>query len=394
MSFHMDAELIEDIVLRRDQAFRDIGPDMVRDRLGALRDAARKGNLDLFLLAAMRLLALPRNGHTRLIPNAAIAVHPLRFVAIGAGIYLTTAPAGLSGFLDMRLVAVNGRPVDAFLAGAEPMLAGNAQRRRVIGALLLVWPAALGELTGCGPDAGARYDFRDSEGGIVELRVARDRTVPAMDLYPVSEKGGLEPAIRRPHGFATADEIGHRAIRVSLRDFYDPEGGALEAGLARVAQAVIAAPDRNLVFDLRGNPGGDFLKTVPFLRTVREAWRGERCAVLVDKFTFSAAIVCAALLKDMFGAALSIVGEGMGDDLRFFAEGGTVDLAESRAAMRYSTAFHDWETGVAVSSTPEEIARHLVAAGDLRPDPAVDITAADLRQGRDPQLAAAVKAIS
>ena len=61
-------------------------------------------------MAAMRLLALPDNGHTRLIPNDAISVLPLRFVSVGAAVQLTdtapetTAPRG-------ELIAVNGTPL-------------------------------------------------------------------------------------------------------------------------------------------------------------------------------------------------------------------------------------------------------------------------------------------
>jgi hypothetical protein len=109
-----------------------------------------------------------------------------------------------------------------------------------------------------------------------------------------------------------------------------------------------------------------------------------------NKFTFSAAIVFVALLKDRLKHAVALIGEKMGDQSNFFAEGDTVELENTGAAVRYSTAYHDWNTGLVDPTTPCEIATHLVAAGDLRPDHHVDISAGDVRSGHDPQLDAAL----
>ena len=90
--------------------------------------------------------------------------------------------------------------------------------------------------------------------------------------------------------------------------------------------------------------------------------------MLVDKFTFSAAIVFAAILKHRLGKRLSLIGEEMGDGLTFFAEGGTIELSSSGAAVRYSMAFHDWAGGRTDETTPAEIAERMVPVGALEPD--------------------------
>ena len=88
--------------------------------------------------------------------------------------------------------------------------------------------------------------------------------------------------------------------------------------------------------------------------------------MLVDKFTFSAAIVFVAILRYQLGRKLKIVGEKMGDGLRFFAEGGLIELPASGAVVRYSSALHDWETGSADQTTPPDIARQLVPVIDWK----------------------------
>ncbi len=91
-------------------------------------------------------------------------------------------------------------------------------------------------------------------------------------------------------------------------------------------------------------------------------------ALLVDKFTFSAAIVFVAILKHRLGARLKLIGEEMGDGLTFFAEGGTIDLSSSSAVVRYSSAFHDWAGGRIDETTPKEIAEEIVPVGTLELD--------------------------
>jgi hypothetical protein len=95
---------------------------------------------------------------------------------------------------------------------------------------------------------------------------------------------------------------------------------------------------------------------------------GRRVGLLIDKFTFSAAIVFTAILKHRLGERLVLIGEEMGDGLTFFAEGGTIDLSSCGAAVRYSTAFHDWAGGRTDETTPAEIAERIVATGTLELD--------------------------
>ena len=106
--------------------------------------------------------------------------------------------------------------------------------------------------------------------------------------------------------------------------------------------------------------------TIPLIDAISEGSEDRRVGVLVDKFTFSAAIVFVAILKHRLGARLDIIGEEMGDGLTFFAEGGTIDLSTRGAVVRYSSAFHDWAGGLVDATTPREIANEIVPVGTLQ----------------------------
>jgi hypothetical protein len=385
MGFHEDARQIERIVMRDDPSFDFADKDATADLLDELRALADGEDRDRFLLGAMRLMALPGNGHTRLIPNSVVAVAPLRFVRLGAAIFLTAAPAAFGGFLDSELVAINDVPVASIEAAAAPFLSGVPQRRRAIGGLLFVWPAALRALGVTTTSDDVVYVLADAQGRMRELRGPFGPSVRGDTIYPVSERGGLD-ATAGATAFCSMQDLSADTLYLKAPSFFDPTGVALGSAMEQASAEILRRQPRRLVLDLRGNPGGNFTRADPLVNTLTTAWDGETCAIVVDKFTFSAAIVVVALLKHGLGNRAVLLGEPMGDGAHFFAEGGTVELPQSGATVRYSTAAHDWEFGVPTPSTPPEIARRLVAAGALAVTCAPAPTARDLRLGHDPVL--------
>lgn len=365
MSLTQDLQKIRERILPTDPSFRRIDPAVIDSCLREARESALEGSKAAFLLSAMRLLALPGNGHTRLIPNDSLSVLPLRLVSIGSTVQLTaTAPSTPAP--RGELIAVNGTPLARIKAAADKYLAGTGQRKRVIGTILLVWPHALARLGFSSDPNRTVYRVKDENGQITDLALESGQTVPASMLYPRNEHGRADPAWK-PEGFVAVEDWQGLGLSLALPSFFDPSGKALPDAIAGATAQVRASPNRNLLLDLRGNTGGNFVTTLPLIDALCESARG-RVAVLVDKFTFSAAIVFVAILRHRLGRGLILIGEEMGDGLVFHAEGGLLDLPASGAVVRYSTAFHDWETGTPDETTPAEIARHLVPAGRLSLD--------------------------
>ncbi|MFL4471627.1 hypothetical protein ACERZ8_17750 [Tateyamaria armeniaca] len=349
MNFADDIAVIETEVRGGDPAFDRVPMPEREAALNHLRCEAQHGDRDRFLLAGMGVVALAGNGHSRVMPNTAVSVIPQRIVMRDGH------PALVEGTRATRILTVDGLPCAHVLAAWDPVLAGNVARRRVLSGLMLGWPAALRH-AGCGTGPDIRYRLVTG----AERRYSSKDDVPALPLYPFGETGALVPGV---DDFGLPDGA-VLAMRRGLWWWRIGDLAALDA--ADVVQGVAAMaddPTANVVVDLRGNPGGSFLKMLPLITWLRGHWKGGRCAVLVNEYTFSAAIVTAALLAHHVGARL--FGADMGDDLAFHAEGGTADLPDSGAHLRHSTAWHDWATGHADKTTPDEIARHLIAAGPL-----------------------------
>ena len=363
MQFARDLSLIKGAV-QRDTAMAEVDSDLKTRHLARLQSISDK---EAFLLEAMALFARAGNGHTRVIPNAAIQTIPLRLL------WASDALWSIDGHAK-KLCQINGTAVDRIFEDSRIYLAGTLPRQKVIGGLIMAWPQALraigvvaeGDAVTYGLDDGCTLSFR------------ADDCKPAQPLYPMYETGALipnhdpfapprDPNVLRLASFSTDDNR-------SVED-------RLECALTQIAKAT-----QSLIVDLRGNPGGDFIRHLPILDAL-QARTPERTAVLVDRFTFSAAIVFAALCQNRLNARL--IGEDMGDGAIFHAEGGTLVLPDTGAHLRWSDGFHDWSTGQPAPSTPPEITELMTDCGSLIPDIHAVTTPADLANGRDPALEAA-----
>ncbi len=362
-----DLEQIVTTVLPVDPSFRLIGRGDLQRHVDEARQSAIANSKDEFLLSLMRLLALPGNGHTRLIPNDAIMVLPLRFATIGPTVRLLDATSGFSGALGGDLISINGVPVGEIEVAAEKYLAGTRQRKRVIGPILFVWPSALRRLGVFSGSDTIGYQIRNETGQMSELLLNTANVVPASTFYPRNEHGKAD-ASWSPTSFLKIKDFGRLGLLLVLPSFFDPGETALPDAVSEAADLIRSRPGTPLFIDVRGNTGGDFLRTMPLIHAISVGAKDRRVGLLIDKFTFSAAIVFTAILKHRLGERLVLIGEELGDGLTFFAEGGTIDLSCSGAAVRYSTAFHDWAGGRTDETTPAEIVEKIVPAGTLELD--------------------------
>ncbi len=354
LAFQTDAEIIADTVGKRDPSFQSVDARALSRHLSEMRKLAAGTSRDRFLLAAMKLMALAGNAHSRLIPNAAISVLPLRIVALGEGWQITQGQVtgALAGIGDLTMPEIEKR--------LAPYLAGPASRRRVIGGAMLAWPPTLTAIGAFQGDVCV-YELKDRHETKQQLTVSSTQLAPAPKFYPPPEQGFRVPETD-PHTPIDAGTAGFLQIR--LRSFSDADDPDLDRKVERAADLVFA--QRAGVFiDCRGNPGGSFLRALPLLEALKSDWLGSRCAVLVDKFTFSAAIVFVALLSYHLKDRVRVFGEPMGDDLEFWAEGGTINLPQSGAQLRYSDGYHDWYGGDPHWRAPQELARYMVPAGEI-----------------------------
>jgi hypothetical protein len=142
-----------------------------------------------------------------------------------------------------------------------------------------------------------------------------------------------------------------------------------------------------VVVDLRYSQGGDYTQAADFSRGIADALPTDgRIFILTSGNTFSAAISTVARLRFFAGARVTQVGEPMGDRGAFWGEGDKVLLPNSKIAVRYATAYHDWENGCSLEQiTTCFLFNYIygVAPGSLTPHITASPRFATYAAGRD-----------
>ncbi len=148
------------------------------------------------------------------------------------------------------------------------------------------------------------------------------------------------------------------------------------------------------IIDLRHNPGGSFAKTLRFTRSIKQAIDpSTKIYMLTSAGTFSAGIITAALFKDQLGEQVIIAGEPVGDNLRFWGDGGgKFTLPNSKISLRIWRTFHDWKEGTK-SKEKNFWTTYLFGVGvsSLEPDMFMPLSFEDYSQGKDSVIKAIKK---
>ena len=190
-----------------------------------------------------------------------------------------------------------------------------------------------------------------------------------------------------PYRLGTDDQL--NALLLQLRLHFDADGHSLSAFTAQAITAIETSTARHLIVDLRFDLGGNVDLTQP-LRPVIAKHPFERIVVLTGPHTLSAGIIMAAELKQLGGERVTIIGDEVGDSLRFWSEGQQVCLPHSQYCFVRSTGVWDLQHGCAGEPACYGD-RYNVRVESLKPDIYAPLTVDALRSGRDPAMEAAAE---
>ncbi len=171
-----------------------------------------------------------------------------------------------------------------------------------------------------------------------------------------------------------------------------PSGPDLKTFLKGVIKDAAAHPPRNAIVDLRFNPGGNYALTADFTEALPKTLApGGKVFILTSGNTFSAGLITAARLKYFAGAQGYVVGERIGDDERFWAEGSRIKLPNTGLSIGYATGYHDWMEGCSITLILTCYPPNYIfgrPAGPMSPAIPAPISMTDYLAGRDSALLA------
>lgn len=383
---------------------------------------ARAPDLDraAFAMGVAHAVALADNGHTNvggLVGGHGFNVLPVRLGWFADGLYVVAASPDRRDLPGAQVLAMNGRSPEQMVEALRAYVGGPANLARELSPNLLVSPELL--------HAAGLADSPDVSEFALRLRDGTERVQklaalpgapellprnpwPRRYLSPVPVPGdtgawihvlqGIQvpPALARPDQYFWHDYLaGGSVLYVQINRVRDQDGKSLHGYLADVLAEAKTRRIRNAVVDLRFNPGGDYTQSADFSKQLPELVpQAGKVLILTSGTTFSAALSTAAMLKYHAGGRGILVGEPMGDRSKFWGEGGNVTLPNSRLAVRYTTAYHDWEDGCGLAQVTTCFFLNYVygtPSGSLAPAIPVAQTFASYAAGEDAVLAEALK---
>ena len=370
---------------------------------------------EAFLLATLRIAALAGNAHETAwggwLPETRLPIRTLWFP--DAMVVARAAPEH-HALLGARIESIERLSPDELMARLRSYFGGPDDNLRW-NATWLVELGGLLHAMGVGSDPkGLRLRARRADGAAMDVTlpfVARSATAtgarpPRLWSAPPYESerklgwrsaiDGREPPLylrdaEEPFRIAPLSAIDALYVQFRANSTADAGGRDIKAFVERVRATLAESRPKNLVLDLRFDIGGDIDQTRDLAREMVAAVPG-RIFVLTGPYTFSAGIVFAAAMKRDGGARVTLVGEPVGDRLRFWSEGGHVCLPHSKTCLWASDGLWDLRKGCA--GQPACYGDRLDARVDsLDPEIRAPLTSADWLSGRDPGMEAVEAAL-
>lgn len=353
-------------------------------------------------LALAEIMALTNNGHSFLLPG--VWTHrykqlPVEFRVFSDGVYIIHADPAHEHLVGDRVIAIGDHKIQDVLDTWARFQGGLNGWRNEFLPYFLETPEML---FAAGVSANIdsvqlTIEGAGSEPEVVTL-VVRDESKPleGMDQYIVPSRL-LVQANRNPgEGLPLYQQSPGQAFRMEILDNpktayiqfkanVDFTGNQdIDAFLDSVFGKLRSEPPQYIILDQRFNFGGDLNITRELMQTLPEflAMDG-KIYVITSGRTFSAGISSVGYLKQVAGDQAVLVGEPVGDDLEFWAEGDLQVLPNSGVAFLMATERHNYQTGCPEDDCHGSIQRHPIRVESLQPEIPAFLTYSDFAAGVD-----------
>ena len=325
---------------------------------------------DQMLVALTQLVNAIGDGHTNIVAPADRQEMPLELAQIGDEFRIVAVGPGLGRALEAKVRKIDGTPIATAHALALTLTPANELPPLREGRVnyFLARGDMLHGLGITGRRDRARYTVRDDRGkvfSVVATGLAPGAEVPMQ--RPLSKPAVIAPSPNDP--FWCKSLTAARAVYCDWTGYDD-----LYAKAKAMWTLIDEAKPEKLIIDMRDNGGGD--NTVGDAVLVRplkaraDLNQKGHLYVLIGPLTFSAAMNNAAQFQDDTNATL--VGETIGEKPNSYQEPRQFRLPNSHLVVRVSTRYYAFR-----KKGPNVV----------RPDREIVPTWADVKSGRDPQLA-------
>jgi len=182
------------------------------------------------------------------------------------------------------------------------------------------------------------------------------------------------------------------AFYIQLRANADEGGEKLAPFVRSVSAQLHSLRPKSVILDLRFDTGGNIDLTSALMHEIANTTRG-RVYLLIGRYTFSAGIAAAAIVKHDGGHHVTVIGEETADPLRWWSEIDVTCLPNSDLCLHGTHGLWDLVHGCSGEPGCYSDRFHAVV-GNLQPDVLAPLTAATWLAGRDPAMEAIAQDLS
>src|ERR1700722_5654564 len=397
-----------------DRSFEPTNRTEATRRLDALEALSTVLDRPHLHVALMQIDALADNGHSR-IENEGRAAHlelPVRLAAFSDGLYIMRATEINADLLGGRGTAVDGQAIDPVMAKLEQLRGGTPQWRRLLASQYLTQQELLYGIDVAPDTRHSTWTVETPAGAVITRRLdayappASEPAIPVTRWLSSESLRGMEgqwravePDLLLPIALIDFDKPfrsltlpGTCVQFVQFKSNSDQGGRRIGEFVSSTQRQLRQIQPCSVIVDLRYDGGGDYMNTYGFAHDLPKLIPpGGRIIVLTGPATFSAGISTAAAVKHAGQARVVIVGEPVGDRLRFYSEGGSACLPNSPLCVAYETGKHDYQH----ACTDWDVCFWLnyffsFQVRSLDPDEVIPLSFSDWRSGVEPVLDRAI----
>ncbi len=394
-------------LLAYDRSFTPSARQQADAAVAALKNLRQPVDLPHLRVALMQIDALTDNGHSRVTYAEAYEPKelPIRVALFSDGLYVMRTRLADTELLGGRVLSVDNLPIAEVMQRLSGLRGGTPQWRMGNAVVYLTTQDILYGL-GIAPDLQHSTWSLLTPLGSTVTRTLEAYQAPKEEGFAYSKRWlSSEPLPGLTDGWASfqpdrpaplpwADfDTAFRRIRLpgsgtmflQLKSNEDVGKQRIKDFLRDTLDDLRQQKARNLILDLRYNGGGDYTNTYAFgkkLPTLVEP--GGKILLLTGPGTFSAGITTTAFVKQSGGNQVMVLGEPVGDRLRFYSEGGRGCLPHAKLCVAYETGKHDY-AGPCTDLSDCFWLNYIFAVRvkTLEPDETIPQSFADWRQGRD-----------
>ncbi len=354
-------------------------------------------------LELSRCVVLADNGHTTMSLGKTDKI-PLKFYRFSDGVYVVRADSLSSQYLGAKVLAINKIDVDKVEASLFPYISGIEEWKKFKTIHLITSPKVLQELGVIKQDSlvltlAKNGETFDATFGAVKIEKDSPWYEGWANFLPAAHnekkwKFSKKDKSNLPQYLKDAEKGVFYSFDDTKKLAYFQINGYWEKcpnfkeKINNFHQALKTKRDFDVVIDLRFYTGGNYGLPVKLATKPPKIINDDRKIYLItsDK-TYSAGIVTAARIKYYAKDKIVIVGEEVGDRLKFWAESGVCILPHSGTTIYDPQKEHDWkENKRSISRTHFANYLYGVAAKDLQVDQLIGLSFEDYENDIDPVL--------